>query len=502
MIVNKCSENLLKKSKKLYENYRDNCTVVQRMLEKYKKIYPNISDYSIMHFIDIAEFCDLIMDRQKLEDLNEDECYCLLMAALFAHTGFGLNQEIMNKYINRLGIQKQIQSLTFLQIMSKYHALFSVCLIEEYGDIFEFPSEIHKHAIISMLRFIGENSDDINQLEEILVLDNKNTVRLKGLAAVLVVGNQLAELKNINPDLDYEDFDKYNSEEIVGFVERNVVRSITVKDDKLVIEAGGSDSAYALIERKVNLIINNFEKILRNLTHGPGDKASLFGIYLIELKCVLSAENSEKIYLNKEIEESWTEEDIELFHKLSFEERVFYADYLSTEFEITKFLMDFAKINKAVLAGLEYRVKSPKSLLYNKLYQRVEKSFFDSIADVIRYTVILEPKNYVEQIRSVTDALHEKNWKIYSLKNYWVNDSFPYNGVNAKFKNSRNYRIEIQFHTQESFDVKMSEEDHKLYEQRRVLEQGCDEYNRILQLQLKLYSDMEYPENIADLEKI
>ena len=174
---------------------------------------------------------------------------------------------------------------------------------------------------------------------------------------------------------------------------------------------------------------------------------------------------------------------------------------MSTEFEITKFLVDFAKTNNAVLAGLEYRVKSPKSL-YNKLYQRVEKSFFDSIADVIRYTVILEPKNYVEQIRSVTDALYEKNWKIYSLKNYWVNDSFPYNGVNAKFKNSRNYRIEIQFHTQESFDVKMSEEDHKLYEQRRVLEPGCEEYNRILQLQLKLYSDMEYPENIADLEKI
>ena len=111
---------------------------------------------------------------------------------------------------------------------------------------------------------------------------------------------------------------------------------------------------------------------------------------------------------------------------------------------------DFAKINKAVLAGLEYRVKSPKSL-YNKLYQRIEKSFFDSIADVIRYTVILEPKENVEQIRSVTDALYEKNWKIYSLKNYWVNDSFPYNGVNAKFKNSRNYRIEIQFHTQLNF---------------------------------------------------
>ena len=40
MIVNKCSEILLAKSKKLYGNYRDNCTVVQRMLEKYKKLYP------------------------------------------------------------------------------------------------------------------------------------------------------------------------------------------------------------------------------------------------------------------------------------------------------------------------------------------------------------------------------------------------------------------------------------------------------------------------------
>ena len=63
MIVNRCSENLLKK---LYENYRVNCTVVQRMLEKYKKIYPNISDYSIMHFIDIAEFCDLTESRRQV----------------------------------------------------------------------------------------------------------------------------------------------------------------------------------------------------------------------------------------------------------------------------------------------------------------------------------------------------------------------------------------------------------------------------------------------------
>ena len=377
MIVNKCSEILLAKSKKLYGNYRDNCTVVQRMLEKYKKLYPNISDYSIMHFIDIAEFCDMIMDKRKLENLNEDECYCLLSAALFAHIGFGLNQEIMNRYVDKLGIQKQAEELTFFQVMSKYHVLFSACLLEEYGDIFEFPSDLHKYAIIRMLHFIGENGTAPVQLEEALVLNNQNVIRLKELAAVLAVGNQLAELKNANIDLSYDKFDKYNSEEIVGFVERNVVRSIKVKDGKLVIEAGGSDSAYTLIERKVNLIIDNFGKIVSSLSNRSDHSFDLFSIASIELHRLPSAETAEKIYLNKEIEELWTDEDRKLFQKLSPEERVFYADYLSTEFETTKFLVEFAKTNKAVLEGLEYRVKSPKSL-YNKLYQRVEKSFFDS----------------------------------------------------------------------------------------------------------------------------
>ena len=225
---------------------------MSRMLEKYKKIYSYIMH---LYICIILRFNNGQTEAGKYS--NGDECYCLLMAALFAHTGFGLNQESMNKYISKLGIQKQTQPLSFLQIMNKYHVLFSACLIEEYGDIFEFPSEIYKHAIISMLYFIGGNSDDINQLEEVLLSDNQNSVRLKDLAAVLAVGNQLAELKNTNLDLNYEDFDKYNSEEIVGFVERNVVRSIAVKYGKLVNrKAGGSDLAYALIERKVNLIIN------------------------------------------------------------------------------------------------------------------------------------------------------------------------------------------------------------------------------------------------------
>ena len=75
-----------------------------------KKIFTNVSmEYRL-------EMC--------IRDRNEDECYCLLSAALFAHIGFGLNQEIMNRYVDKLGIQKQAEELTFFPVMSKYHVLF------------------------------------------------------------------------------------------------------------------------------------------------------------------------------------------------------------------------------------------------------------------------------------------------------------------------------------------------------------------------------------------
>ena len=60
----------------------------------------------------------------------------------------------------------------------------------------------------------------------------------------------------------------------------------------------------------------------------------------------------------------------------------------------------------------------------DRLYQRVEKSFFDSIADVIRYTVILEPKEYVEQIRSVTCLLYT-SFRL-SLGMCWKSGVFRY----------------------------------------------------------------------------
>ena len=268
MIVNKCSENLLTKSKKLYENYRDNCTVVQRMLEKYKKIYPNISDYSIMHFIDIAEFCDLIMDRQKLEDLNGDECYCLLMAALFAHTGFGLNQEIMNK---ERGIMRKISSLK-----SFYNYFYRNERIKNNPAALVRLPKIHEKEIIRLdidevALLLDEVEQGENLTEKQKAYHNKTKLRdLAIMTLLLGTGIRVSECVGLNiADIDFKNggiriYRKGGKEVTVYFgteVEEALLDYLEERD-RIIPETGSEDALFLSLQKK-RMAVRSVENLVK-----------------------------------------------------------------------------------------------------------------------------------------------------------------------------------------------------------------------------------------------
>lgn len=54
------------------------------------------------------------------------------------------------------------------------------------------------------------------------------------------------------------------------------------------------------------------------------------------------------------------------------------------------------------------------------------------------------------------------------MKNTLKSSNVQYRGVNTQLKNKDGYKFELQFHTEQSLLVK--EENHKLYEQYRVLD--------------------------------
>lgn len=92
-----------------------------------------------------------------------------------------------------------------------------------------------------------------------------------------------------------------------------------------------------------------------------------------------------------------------------------------------------------------------------------------SVRDVARYTVIGKAETMTKEYNSFVAKMLEKGYNVSAVKNYWNNHSNPYNGINNNFVSPKGYEFELQFHTQESFDLKNGKL-HELYERQRVLD--------------------------------
>lgn len=108
--------------------------------------------------------------------------------------------------------------------------------------------------------------------------------------------------------------------------------------------------------------------------------------------------------------------------------------------------------------------------------------------------------NLVGSTKMTFDSLENKGYSIVKVKNTWTDVGNPYNGINVQLEAPNGQKFELQFHTQESFELKNSEAMHSLYEQARVLEPNSDEYFEIEDKMFELSDSLEVPVNIESIE--
>jgi len=493
MAYGQLAERLKNESPELFANYEQNISVLRFALQRYKKLFPYASDYSIVHSIEIIEMCERLIGEQSIGRLSADDCYCLLMAAYLQFFGFGVDDKHYEEFLPLLE-EERISERGMKTTIQANVAFFSVCMIEKYGDLFEFPSELHKLIITNLVKvndIANEiSADDYYDAE----LPDGDTLHLTYIAAVLKLAERLSELTNKNVDLTSEVFSSCSEEEVMEMIERMAVAEIGYVDGEVVIGMKGSETVSELIKRNVA----DAEKML-SLCTGIIKERTDFDIQLKGIRIERAAEKFGELYLNQEIEESWDEEDREYFEKFSEEEKIYYLKYLSAEYGVTKNLKEFSEQRGTELAALEFRVKSPKSV-YNKLHLRATTESMLTLGDTIRYTAIFPVEDYCKLAKDMLAALEEEGWHVNLLWNAWLEPNLPYNGINVKLKNEDGFRAELQFHTQDSYDIKMSKEDHELYEKRRMYEPNTKEYMELLAQQFALYDAMQVPPGIENVK--
>lgn len=86
------------------------------------------------------------------------------------------------------------------------------------------------------------------------------------------------------------------------------------------------------------------------------------------------------------------------------------------------------------------------------------------IPDAIRYTFCMEPDNYTKSYYDITVRLQSFGYEMYQSRNSWSNPE--YKGINTRWVTQEGLRLEVQFHTPDSFHAKQHVT-HSCYERLR-----------------------------------
>lgn len=169
---------------------------------------------------------------------------------------------------------------------------------------------------------------------------------------------------------------------------------------------------------------------------------------------------------------------------------------------ITADISNIATKSGGKLVGLENRLKSPYSIK-RKIEAEVADGFSKSLSlnkirDAIRYTTVFKENDFVTRYKAMQYLLAIEGYKTIVVKNTWKNDSV-YKGVNTFIQNEDGDVFEMQYHTQQSFDVKNGLL-HKLYEKFRDPKTPIHEKEKLLLEMRKLSSKIKVPEGVELIE--
>lgn len=127
-------------------------------------------------------------------------------------------------------------------------------------------------------------------------------------------------------------------------------------------------------------------------------------------------------------------------------------------------LMKSLEGTDAQLAGFDYRFKTLEGI-QDKIARNLQKGYsLSDVNDSLRYTLLVDESTYSDTVIKKLATLRQAGYDIKYLNNSWGSNGFPtYQGLNVTLLSPEGTMIELQFHTQSSFDVKQTL-NHDFYE--------------------------------------
>ena len=175
----------------LHSRYRDCVVISQRMLCRYENYFPDFTDHTVLHTLDILELCNQLIGSQ-IEKLTAEELYVLLMGALFHDVGMGVSVADFEQFRATLGFPEPADDTARAWAVRDYHQELSGLYLEKYWRMLDFPNEAYARAVIQVCR--GHRKTDLldkSGYPPQFEVEPGKTVSLPYLAALLCLADEL-----------------------------------------------------------------------------------------------------------------------------------------------------------------------------------------------------------------------------------------------------------------------------------------------------------------------
>ena len=226
----------------LHQRFTDAVFALQHILSNYKLIFPDFTDHTELHSLNIIEFCNELVGEQ-IDKLNADEIYCLLLGCYFHDTGMGISHKDFEEFSKKIDFGNYFDTHdkdNLPEIIRNFHNEYSGLFVKKYAEFFEFPSDEHLFAIMQISRGHRKtNLLDDNEYPLSLKLQNSdNTICVKYLSALVRLADEIDVTAARNSHAIY-DISKLTHEiDIIEFMKHDAVKGLLIdkKEFTLLIE--------------------------------------------------------------------------------------------------------------------------------------------------------------------------------------------------------------------------------------------------------------------------
>lgn len=184
------------------------------------------------------------------------------------------------------------------------------------------------------------------------------------------------------------------------------------------------------------------------------------------------------------------------------------ANTIGTSFIGTEYSIKTASSIEDKLKRAEQVFERNKNILDNGFTPKQQLKHFK---DIIRYTEICQHSDIMKTAKQTIEHLESQGYVLSGIRNYYINP-YPdtgYRGLHLNFITPYGQEMELQVHSQESFDAKQT--GHSLYEQIRsisTLEADKEQLKNEIKLvhgtisKPKGYSELPYKYDLPNKEQI